>query len=503
MIDPEELGQRVRFIGFTDQLKDLLRAARPSILEALPLALDTCYAQILKTPETSTFFSSAPLIDHAKTKQQKLWELISDARLDSHYIQATAHAGEVHARIGLEPNWYLGGYNIVLGELLTSFLEAKWPKTRLQKNKNKKREETIQQVKAIVKAALLDMDIVISVYLEAEKQKRLQVEQHAKENAEQAVNIMKDALEALADGNLSYRIKAPMSAEYTPIKDHYNESLKKLTATLSRLHESASTIGENVENVETLSDALSLRTKHQSASLLQSTTTLSELSEGIGQVAKASSEADNIISTINTDTSSWRQVIEETAQAMKKIEDSSHEIGQIIGLIDDIAFQTNLLAVNAGVEAARAGDAGRGFAVVASEVRALAQHSADAAKAIAGLISNSSWQIKQGAEAVKKTSITLDGIIESIHLVSAQISGIAANAVSQSSGLSKVSAAITQMNDDVQQNTKMVVETSSATHSLRTEVDTLNDSIAAFQLAELPSYLLPPRNPAKMGPMPY
>lgn len=502
MIGPQELDQRVRFIGLTDHLKGLLKAARSSILEALPSALDACYAQIRTTPETSSFFNSQHLIDHAKAKQQALWELISDARLDSHYIEAAAHAGEVHARIGLEPNWYLGGYSIVLGELLVSFLEEKWPKPWLQQTKIQQREQTIQQVMAIVKAALLDMDIVISVYLEAEKRKRLLAEQHAKENAELAVKIMNDALEALAEGNLSYRIKAPMSAEYTPLKDHYNESLKRLTTTLSKLHASAGMIGENVEDVESLSNALSVRTEQQAASLLQSTMALNDLTKGIGQVAKAASEADNIIGTINAGASAWRQVIEETAQAMNKIEDSSREIRQIIGLIENIAVQTNLLAINAGVEAARAGNAGKGFAVVAAEVRTLAQNSANAAKAITGLISNSSLQIQQGAEAVKKTSTTLDGVIESIHQVGKQISGIAANAVSQSNGLGKVSTAIAQMNDAVQQNATMVTQTASATHTLRTEVDTLNDSITAFQLTELPSYLALPRKPAKMGPTP-
>lgn len=169
--------------------------------------------------------------------------------------------------------------------------------------------------------------------------------------------------------------------------------------------------------------------------------------------------------------------------AVGQIESSSREIGQIIGLIDDSAFQTNLLALNAGVEAARAGDAGRGFAVVASEVRALAQRSAGAAKAIKGLIFTSGTQVAQGVELVRKTGLALDTIGSNVAQIEGLVSGIASAARNQSGGLVQVSEAVSQMNQALQQNAAMIEETTAAVHSLKGEIDGLNSSIAAFKIS--------------------
>ena len=167
---------------------------------------------------------------------------------------------------------------------------------------------------------------------------------------------------------------------------------------------------------------------------------------------------------------------------MGGIEHSSRQIGQIIGVIDEIAFQTNLLALNAGVEAARAGDAGRGFAVVASEVRGLAQRSADAARQIKTLISTSTQQVGRGVELVAETGRSLERIVGQVGQIDTVISQIAASSTEQASGLAQVNVAINQMDQTTQQNAAMVEQSTAATHSIAQEAEELARLTSRFQL---------------------
>jgi methyl-accepting chemotaxis protein len=169
---------------------------------------------------------------------------------------------------------------------------------------------------------------------------------------------------------------------------------------------------------------------------------------------------------------------------MNAIENSSGKIANIIGVIDEIAFQTNLLALNAGIEAARAGDAGRGFAVVATEVRALAQRSADAAKEIKGLISDSSEQVVSGVKLVGETGKSLTRIVEHVTQLNELVAGIAASAHEQASGLAEVNTAINQMDQVTQQNAAMVEESTAASHSLAGEAQSLAELVGQFRTHE-------------------
>ena len=164
------------------------------------------------------------------------------------------------------------------------------------------------------------------------------------------------------------------------------------------------------------------------------------------------------------------------------IEKSSQQIGQIIGVIDEIAFQTNLLALNAGVEAARAGDAGRGFAVVASEVRALAQRSAEAAKEIKSLISTSTTQVGEGVQLVAETGKSLDRIMAKVAEINTVVSDIAAGAQEQATGLQQVNTAVNEMDKVTQQNAAMAEQATAAGRSLAQEAEELSSLVGQFQL---------------------
>jgi len=181
---------------------------------------------------------------------------------------------------------------------------------------------------------------------------------------------------------------------------------------------------------------------------------------------------------------------------MAGIETSSRQIGNIIGVIDEIALQTNLLALNAGVEAARAGDAGRGFAVVATEVRALAQRSADAAKEIKGIISASGQQVTTGARLVEETGKALTSITGQVNQLSELVAGIAGAAGEQATGLNEINGAFSEMDQVTQQNAAMVEQTTAATQSLADEASGLARLVGEFKIGEA-AVAGPPPVPAK------
>ncbi|MEI9892275.1 MAG: methyl-accepting chemotaxis protein [Caulobacteraceae bacterium] len=200
------------------------------------------------------------------------------------------------------------------------------------------------------------------------------------------------------------------------------------------------------------------------------------------KTAEGASHAKHIVDGAKSEAEQSGQVVRQAVDAMNGIEHSSRQIGQIIGVIDEIAFQTNLLALNAGVEAARAGEAGRGFAVVASEVRALAQRSADAAKEIKALISTSAQEVESGVALVSRTNTVLEGIVAQVSQISAIVADIAASATEQASGLAQVNVAVNQMDQVTQQNAAMVEQSTAASRSLSHEANEMGRLMGLFRV---------------------
>jgi methyl-accepting chemotaxis protein len=209
---------------------------------------------------------------------------------------------------------------------------------------------------------------------------------------------------------------------------------------------------------------------------------MEQLSSTVQQNADNARQANQLAQKASTVAVQGGEVVAQVVDTMKGINDSSRRIADIISVIDGIAFQTNILALNAAVEAARAGEQGRGFAVVASEVRSLAGRSADAAKEIKTLISDSVERVEQGTALVDKAGSTMAEVVGSIRLVTDIMGEISAASSEQSSGVAQVGEAVTQMDQATQQNAALVEESTAAAMSLREQAQHLNQLVGTFRL---------------------
>jgi methyl-accepting chemotaxis protein len=296
-------------------------------------------------------------------------------------------------------------------------------------------------------------------------------------------------LERLAQNNLGQGIERPFSPAFEKLRQDFNRAHDNLRDALAQVGSGASAMRAGVEDIASAADQLARRTEQQAAALEEAAAALDEITTTIGQTADAARQASKVAEVTREDAGASSRIVADAVGAMGEIETSSRQVGQIVGVIDEIAFQTNLLALNAGVEAARAGEAGKGFAVVAQEVRALAQRSAEAAREIRALIATSSAQVARGVSLVGGTGETLSRIASGVAEVNGLIAAIARAAAEQASGLGQVNGAINQMDQMTQQNAAMVEETSAASQSLASEAQALDRLTGRFQLGAGPGAL--------------
>jgi methyl-accepting chemotaxis protein len=344
----------------------------------------------------------------------------------------------------------------------------------------------------------------------AETRRRAEEEQERQEHETEKyieahnrfVSSITEALQRLSDGDLTCRLSEAFSEEYEKIRADFNLSAEKLQQAMLGVSANTQAIRSGTKEISVAADDLSRRTEQQAASLEQTAAALGEITTTVRKTAEGATHARQVVSTAKSDAERGSGVVRQAITAMSGIEKSSQQIGQIIGVIDEIAFQTNLLALNAGVEAARAGDAGRGFAVVASEVRALAQRSAEAAKEIKGLISASGAQVEEGVDLVAETGKALERIFAQVAEIDTIVTQIAISAQDQATGLQEVNTAVSQMDQVTQQNAAMVEESTAASHTLSHETEELTRLINRFQVGAEEQVVPMPRAAAKAAPRP-
>jgi methyl-accepting chemotaxis protein len=367
------VSERLKFNGIDNATSQLLRANREFLLGEMPLILDRFYDHIATFQETSKHFKSREHMMHAKQKQIQHWAIIVDGKFDEAYETSVTKIGEVHNKLGLEPRWYIGGYNALVGGLLEA-IALRMPVPRFSSNSGE--AKTALQM-AVLRAAMLDMDLAIAVYIDAGRRDRKQTLDSLASNFEQAVGGIVNIVASAAT--------------------ELQSSAQTMTSAARQTSEKSGTVAAASEEATSKVQTVASATE-------QLTGSIGEINRQIGDSARIAAEASR-----NT---------ELTAEKISTLSEAADKIGAIIGIISKIAAQTNLLALNATIEAARAGDAGRGFAVVAQEVKSLAEQTAHATKEISTQVGAIQSSTRESVDSIKN----IMDVIASMSAISSAIS---------------------------------------------------------------------------------
>jgi methyl-accepting chemotaxis protein len=299
--------------------------------------------------------------------------------------------------------------------------------------------------------------------------------------AESGLTDVGGMLGALAAGDLTARMPGEYRGLFGRMRDDAHATAERLASIVSGIKAAAESIDLAAKEIAAGNQDLSQRTEEQAASLEETAASMEELTATVKTNAENAGQANQLASGARDVAVSGGSIVREVVSTMGAIADSSRRMDEIIGVIDGIAFQTNILALNAAVEAARAGEQGRGFAVVASEVRALAQRSAAAAKEIKGLIRDSGDRVSSGNALAAKAGASMDEIVSAVRRVSDIIGEITAASREQSAGIEQVNETVAQMDQTTQQNAALVEEASAAARSLDEQAGALVRAVSVFR----------------------
>lgn len=313
------------------------------------------------------------------------------------------------------------------------------------------------------------------------------------------------AMAPIGNGDLSHRVPDTYQGAFGSVARNVNESIGRLAELVSEIRGATGVMRSATDNISESAVSLSQRTEAQAASLEETAATMEEMTATIKANANSAVEANALADKASAAASETQAVVGKAVASMERIEESSAKISEIIGVIESIAFQTNLLAINAAVEAANAGDAGKGFAVVAAEVRALAQRSSTSVKDITALIETSSGQVQDGVRMARSTGDALSEMVTIIASVRETISAISAASVEQASGVQEISGAVSHLDHMTQEIASLAQSSAEAASKLGADSERLQRIVSAFRdsdadVAQAASERIEPRANSRMSP---
>ncbi|RVU03552.1 globin-coupled sensor protein [Novosphingobium umbonatum] len=433
---------------------------RSLISRYAPAALEKLYAAIARHPAAAKILPSTEQRERAANAQLQHWLSLFGSSFDDAAVARATKIGNIHARVGLEPDLYISGYALVLESIIEDSLKAftfPWQKRSRAK-----------AVATLVKTALFDMEAALSAYFIAEATQRNEI-----------IAAMSKAMEQVAAGNLRAQL-GEVPATYKQLANDFHNMRYQISNLVIQMTDSAQGVKTGAHEISCAANDLANRTEHQASAVAHISEVMRGVTSAIITTAANARDVDGSVAEVSGHASKGGQIMDATVVAMEKIKNSATEIAQIVDVIDAIAFQTNLLALNAGVEAARAGEAGKGFAVVASEVRALAYRTTESAKNIKSLIVTSNDDVQHGAELVEQMREALDQIIIRLDDTSSKAGDIASFSEQQSQSMKALSEQIQQIDLNTQQNAAMVEESNAAARGLSSQAATMAKIVGQF-----------------------
>ncbi|MEJ1936039.1 protoglobin domain-containing protein, partial [Nostoc sp. NIES-2111] len=337
-MDDYKLSERLSYIGLDKTAQDAIRSSADVIQRELPGILDAVYTQIRSNTQTRNLFSDGSRMDWAKQRQLEHWARIGQAEFDEHYASAVTKVGHVHARVGLEPRYYIGSYALIIEGLLGKLLEAQWPKSMF--GKTMPGLDLVKgQLAGVIKAALLDMDLAISVYIEASEKARLAVEEKAHEaerrvaeERDQALSDVGAALAAMAGGDLTRRLEGQLPHDFAKIGADYDVAAERLTQFAEEIKAIAAETSHSAGEIRAGAQDLSNRTEQQASALEETAATTEQLAASVKASAQSSRQAVSLAEEATGVATDGGRIVRDAVEAMARIEQASQKISDITGV---------------------------------------------------------------------------------------------------------------------------------------------------------------------------